>query len=60
MRSIPALQNHGSVKSSSVKLESSGVTAVIVPYNGTLEMGAFKIGPTLALGGTVVLKPSPQ
>ena len=33
---------------------------MIVPYNGTLEMGMFKIGPTLALGGTVVLKPSPQ
>jgi acyl-CoA reductase-like NAD-dependent aldehyde dehydrogenase len=59
-RLIPALQNPGSVKSSSVKLESRGVTAVIVPYNGTLEMGMFKIGPTLALGGTVVLKPSPQ
>jgi acyl-CoA reductase-like NAD-dependent aldehyde dehydrogenase len=59
-RLIPALQNPGSVKRSSVKLESRGVTAVIVPYNGTLEMGMFKIGPTLALGGTVVLKPSPQ
>jgi acyl-CoA reductase-like NAD-dependent aldehyde dehydrogenase len=60
MRPIPALQNPGSVKRTSVKLESRGVTAVIVPYNGTLEMGMFKIGPTLALGGTVVLKPSPQ
>jgi len=60
MRPIPALQNPTSVKRSSVKLESRGVTAVIVPYNGTLEMGMFKIGPTLALGGTVILKPSPQ
>ena len=60
MRPIPALQNPTSVRRSSVKLESRGVTAVIVPYNGTLEMGMFKIGPTLALGGTVVLKPSPQ
>lgn len=60
MRPIPALQNPGSVKRTSVKFESRGVTAVIVPYNGTLEMGMFKIGPTLALGGTVVLKPSPQ
>ena len=59
-RPIPALQNPGSVKSTSVKLESRGVSAVIVPYNGTLEMGMFKIGPTLALGGTVVFKPSPQ
>ena len=46
MRLIPARQNPGSVKRSSVKLESRGVTAVIVPYNGTLEMGMFKIGPT--------------
>ena len=59
-RPISALQNPGIVKRSSVKIESRGVTAVIVPYNGTLEMGMFKIGPTLALGGTVVLKPSPQ
>ena len=60
IRPIPAIQNPTSVKKSSVNLESRGVTAVIVPYNGTLEMGMFKIGPTLALGGTVVLKPSPQ
>jgi len=60
LRPIPALQNPGLVKRSLVKLESRGVTAVIVPYNGTLEMGMFKMGPTLALGGTVVLKPSPQ
>ncbi|MEJ6606822.1 MAG: aldehyde dehydrogenase [Candidatus Planktophila sp.] len=60
IRPIPALQNSGVVKRSSVKIEPRGVTAVIVPYNGTLEMGMFKIGPTLALGGTVVLKPSPQ
>lgn len=60
VRPIPAIQNPTSVKKSSIQLESRGVTAVIVPYNGTLEMGMFKIGPTLALGGTVVLKPSPQ
>jgi acyl-CoA reductase-like NAD-dependent aldehyde dehydrogenase len=60
IRPIPTIQNPTSVKKSSVHLESRGVTAVIVPYNGTLEMGMFKIGPTLALGGTVVLKPSPQ
>jgi aldehyde dehydrogenase (NAD+) len=60
IRPNPAMHNQASVKRSYVKLESRGVTAVIVPYNGTLEMGMFKIGPTLALGGTVVLKPSPQ
>ncbi len=60
IRPNPSNQNSASVKRSSVKLEARGVTAVIVPYNGTLEMGMFKIGPTLALGGTVVLKPSPQ
>ena len=60
IREIPSLQNTGVIKRSSVKMEPRGVTAVIVPYNGTLEMGMFKIGPTLALGGTVVLKPSPQ
>jgi acyl-CoA reductase-like NAD-dependent aldehyde dehydrogenase len=60
IRPIPKLQNPGMVKRTSVKLESRGVTAVIVPYNGTLEMGLFKMGPTLLLGGTIVLKPSPQ
>ncbi|MFI9625889.1 aldehyde dehydrogenase family protein [Streptomyces sp. NPDC052042] len=60
LRPVPEQRGPGSVRRSLVRREPRGVTAAIVPYNGTLPMGMFKIGPTLAVGGTVVLKPPPQ
>lgn len=59
-RAVPEARPAASVARSIVSRQPRGVTAAIVPYNGTLMMGMYKIGPTLALGGTVVLKPSPQ
>lgn len=59
-RSTPEQRPVGAVRRTIVRHQPRGVTAAIVPYNGTLPLGMYKIGPTLALGGTVVLKPPPQ
>lgn len=40
--------------------EPIGVTAGIVPWNAPLLMAIWKIGPALAMGNTVVLKPAPN
>ena len=37
-----------------------GVVACITPYNFPLVNTAGKIGPALAMGNTVVVKPAPQ
>jgi betaine-aldehyde dehydrogenase len=43
---------------SMIRREPIGVCAAIVPWNYPLNMAAWKIGPALAAGNTVVLKPS--
>ncbi|MFI2664210.1 aldehyde dehydrogenase [Micromonospora carbonacea] len=60
VRVVPERRPPTGVRRSMVRRQPRGVTAAIVPYNGTLMLGMYKIGPTLALGGTVVLKPPPQ
>ena len=40
--------------------EPVGVVAQIIPWNFPLLMGAWKLGPALAAGCTVVLKPAEQ
>ena len=40
--------------------EPVGVCAQIIPWNFPLLMAAFKLGPALACGNTVVLKPAEQ
>ncbi|MBI2385433.1 MAG: aldehyde dehydrogenase [Elusimicrobia bacterium] len=40
--------------------EPVGVCGLIVPWNFPLVIAAWKIGPALACGNTVVLKPSPE
>ena len=42
-----------------VRREPYGVVAAITPYNFPLLQAVMKIGPALAAGNTVVLKPSP-
>ncbi|TPG32460.1 aldehyde dehydrogenase family protein [Mycobacterium hodleri] len=39
--------------------EPWGVTALITPYNYPIQQICYKVGPALAAGNTVVLKPSP-
>jgi betaine-aldehyde dehydrogenase len=43
---------------STIRREPIGVCASIAPWNYPLNMAAWKIGPALAAGNTVVLKPS--
>jgi len=43
---------------STIRREPVGVCASIVPWNYPLNMAAWKIGPALAAGNTVVLKPA--
>ena len=49
-------ENHTSV----ILREPVGVVGVITPWNYPLLMAAWKIGPILAAGNTMVLKPSEQ
>jgi gamma-glutamyl-gamma-aminobutyraldehyde dehydrogenase len=37
--------------------EAMGVIGVIVPWNYPMIMAAWKLGPALAAGNTIVLKP---
>lgn len=43
-----------------IRREPLGVVGQIAPWNYPLMMGVWKIGPALAAGNTVVLKPSEQ
>ncbi|OBK92642.1 aldehyde dehydrogenase [Mycobacterium asiaticum] len=43
-----------------VRREAVGVVGAVVPWNVPQLLGAAKIGPALAAGCTVVLKPSPE
>ncbi|MBS1887458.1 MAG: aminobutyraldehyde dehydrogenase [Actinobacteria bacterium] len=43
---------------SMVRREPLGVVGQIAPWNYPLQMGVWKIGPALAAGNTVVIKPS--
>jgi acyl-CoA reductase-like NAD-dependent aldehyde dehydrogenase len=46
----PEVDNH-------VRYEPAGVAALITPWNAPLMLSTWKIGPALAAGDTVVLKP---
>lgn len=48
------IRNHTSI----IRREPVGVVASIAPWNYPLLMAAWKIGPALAAGNTVILKPS--
>ena len=41
-----------------VSWDPSGVTAIITPWNAPLMLATWRIGPALAAGDTVVLKPA--
>ncbi len=45
---------------SMIRRDPVGVVASIAPWNYPLMMAAWKLGPALAVGNTVVLKPSEQ
>lgn len=43
-----------------IRREPIGVCAQIIPWNFPLKMAIWKIGPALAAGCTIVLKPAPE
>ncbi len=43
-----------------IRREPVGVCAQIIPWNFPLKMAIWKIGPALAAGCTIVLKPAPE
>jgi len=43
---------------SSIRREPTGVVAQVTPWNYPLMMAVWKIGPALAAGNTIVLKPA--
>lgn len=45
-------------RTSSIRRDPLGVVAGIVPWNYPAELAAWKIGPAVAAGNTIVLKPS--
>lgn len=46
----PEADNH-------VRYDPAGVAALITPWNGPMMLTSWKLGPTLAAGNTVVVKP---
>jgi len=53
-------RRHGAFTEVIVRHEPVGVVGAIVPWNVPLFIAMLKLGPALAAGNTVVLKPSPQ
>jgi 5-carboxymethyl-2-hydroxymuconic-semialdehyde dehydrogenase len=51
----PAL--HGHDVDNHVRYEPAGVAALITPWNAPLMLSTWKVGPALAAGNSVVLKP---
>jgi len=40
-----------------LRYDPAGVTAIVTPWNGPLMLATWRLGPALAAGNTVVLKP---
>ena len=59
-RSLPDSNLMGMASRRAVRKEPMGVIGAIVPWNYPVEVTLNKIGPILATGNTVVLKPAPD
>jgi aldehyde dehydrogenase (NAD+) len=57
---LPAVDFRGAVSKRRIRYEPVGVVAGIIPWNGPWGSGLSKIGPALASGSTIILKPSPD
>ncbi len=53
-----ATSEYNGIHTSIIRREPIGVVASVAPWNYPFMMAAWKIGPALAAGNTVVLKPS--
>ncbi|WP_067662596.1 aldehyde dehydrogenase family protein [Nocardia miyunensis] len=59
-RMLPDTELFGAVSHRRVAKEPIGVVAAIAPWNFPVEVALNKIGPALATGNTVILKPAPD
>jgi aldehyde dehydrogenase (NAD+) len=59
-RSLPDRESMGSLHRRVVRREPVGVVGAITPWNYPLYLNMAKLGPALAAGNTVVLKPAPD
>jgi aldehyde dehydrogenase (NAD+) len=59
-RPLPDSDLIGMTSKRAVRKEPVGVVGAIVPWNFPFEVTANKLGPILATGNTVVLKPAPD
>ena len=57
---LPDIDFRGVVSKRRIRYEAMGVVAGIIPWNGPWGSGLGKIGPALASGSTIILKPSPD
>ncbi|MEV8546505.1 aldehyde dehydrogenase family protein [Streptomyces sp. NPDC051572] len=59
-RPLPDLEAYGRRSTRMVVKEAQGVIGAIVPWNFPFEVMAHKLGPLLATGNSVVVKPAPD
>jgi aldehyde dehydrogenase (NAD+) len=59
-RELPDGHAFGSHSWRKVAKEAAGVVGAIVPWNYPIEVSINKLGPALATGNTVILKPAPN
>lgn len=59
-RALPAAEEWGMPSKRTLIREPAGVAACITPWNVPMQVNLAKIGPALAAGCTVVLKPAPD
>ncbi len=57
---LPGVDFRGVVSRRRIRYEPVGVVAGIIPWNGPWGSGLSKVGPALASGSTIILKPSPD
>ena len=57
---LPDVDFRGVVSKRRIRYEPMGVVAGIIPWNGPWGSGLSKVGPSLASGSTIILKPSPD
>ena len=54
----PAWDTEAANAHNRVRYDPAGPTALITPWNAPLMLATWKVGPALAAGNTVVLKPA--
>ena len=54
------IETNDAEKFAYTRVEPIGVTGAIIPWNYPIQMAAWKLGPALAAGNALILKPAEQ